>query len=318
MPETIEFIENSKLVRIHTIADGNCLVHSFLRATLKDYADNDDEHARRIMTMRFRCLMSDYIIQAEEDYNTEESVVKLVSEQYGLEKPRNFISFLESMYDFKIEKEYMYPKDKQDKDYYKDFLEPFDESMTVEEMYKTSEEVIESRIKSLQIELEKKLGNNLYLPNKFNKGVIEAVLKGESIPEGLYKDIPFNSRIFTYCKGGNIIKITYEYNKLEDILFLRDIPRFFRSNQFIGDGDVLSLIPDMIQLNLIIIDASQRKLINIYETEKSERYIFINNIDNIHYETIGIIDEENKLNTIFEKTGEIIDKVLKTRSIDFI
>ena len=248
------------------------------------------------MAIRFRALMSQYVLEPEDEYNTEESVVKMVMEQYNLDKPRNFISFLESMYNFKIEEKYTYPKEES------------------EEL----EKEVDNRIKNLQVELENKLGNNLYLPNKFNKGVIEAALNGDLIPKGLYESFPYNCRLFTYCKGGNIIKISYEYNNLEDIVFLRDIPKFFRSNQFIGDGDALSLVPDIIQINLIIVDISKKELINIYETDKTDRYIFINNIDNIHYEAMGILDEENNMHTVFEKSNEMIGKVLETRSIKFI
>jgi hypothetical protein len=302
MSESIIFIENSRFVRITTIADGNCLVHSFLRASYKDYVDNENQNTRKVMAIRFRHMMADYIIQPEEEYETEESVVRMIKKEYNLDKPRNFISFLESMYDFKIDEKYNYPKDK---DY-------------VKELYNEAEKVVDCRIKLLQEELESKLGNNLYLPNKFNKGVLEAVLNNEPIPEGLYENIPYNARLFTYCKGGNIIKIAYEHNKLDDIVFLRDIPNFFRSNQFIGDGDVLSLIPDIIQINFIIIDTNKKELISIYETDKSDRYIFINNINNIHYEAVGVLDDENRIITIHSKTEEMIDQILKTRSINFI
>lgn len=317
MNESIIFIENSKFVRITTIPDGNCLVHSFLRASHKDYADNENLNTRMVMAIRFRHIMADYILKPEESYETEESVVKMIKEEYKLDNQRNFISFLESMYDFKIDKKYSYPKDKQDKEYYGEYVSIDDKDSTTE-LYNEAEKVIDCRIKLLQEELESKLGNNLYLPNKFNKGVLEAVLNNEPIPEGLYENIPYNSRLFTYCKGGNIIKIAYEHNKLDDIVFLRDIPNFFRSNQFIGDGDVLSLIPDIIQINFIIIDIYKKELISIYETNKSDRYIFINNINNIHYEAVGVLDEENRIITIHSKSNGMIDQILKTRSINFI
>jgi hypothetical protein len=305
-------------IRINTPADGNCLIHSILRASYKDYINSDDDNFKSKLAKHFRNIMGNYIMEADTDYATIESVVDLVMKSFDVLKPRKFMEFLEAMYNY-TDKELAYPKEpisNMSITEYKDVIK-YEDSIyfeTANELYEFLETKINRKVIEFRVILEDKLDNKLYLPIHFNKGVIEAVLEEKEVPEGLYHDLPFNCRLFTYCNGQNLIRFAYEYNKLEEMLYLRGIPDFFRSREFIGDSDVLSYIPDIMQINIIIIDFDDNNVIHIYETDKSENYIIINNIRNVHFETIGLKVNE-KVYTIFDKEDDFIQDIIKSRRI---
>ena len=169
---------------------------------------------------------------------------------------------------------------------------------------------VKNQIESFKKNLEEKLGENLYLPNKFNEGVIEACLAGTDIPEGLYKDYPYNARIFTFCDFGTLVKLEMEYNKFDEVLFIRNMSRYFDSSEFIGDADVLPLVPDIMEINIIIIDSVTHDVISMYETKKSDRYVILSNRDNIHYETVGY-ENENETVFVFNRNSPIIQELFK-------
>ncbi len=299
-------------------ADGNCLIHSILRASYKDYIYNDNDDYRRKLTRHFRVLMSGYIMQSDDDYPTIDNVVQLVMNTFEVLKPRKFMEFLEAMYNY-TNKELVYPREPKDDESlaeYKDIIK-YEDSIYFEnskELYKHIEENISSKILKFKDMLEEKMGNKLYLPTSFNEKVIEAVTGNQQIPDGLYQNLPFNCRLFTYSSGANLIKIAYEYNKLEDMLYLRHVSHFFSTNQFIGDADVLSYIPDIMNINIIIVDISSNSVINIYETKKSENYVIVNNIDNIHFEPLSVKFNENNY-TLFDREDEFIRSIIKNRKL---
>jgi hypothetical protein len=305
-------------ITISVPADGNCLIHSILRASYKDYIYNEDENYRRKLTKHFRSLMSDYILQTDTDYPSKESIVQLVMKTFDVLKPRKFMEFLEAMYNY-TNKELSYPREPTDEMGLNEYTEliKYENSIYFEdakELYNHIEKNISSKIVQFRNMLEEKMGDTLYLPTTFNEKVIEAVLENKEIPKGLYNNLQFNCRLFTYSSGANMIKISYEYNKLEDMLYLRDVPEFFKSNQFIGDADVLSYIPDIMNINIIIVDIKNNTVINIYETEKSENYVIINNIENVHFEPI-VLKMENKNYTLFEREDEFIQDIIKSRKL---
>jgi hypothetical protein len=273
---------NEKIVKLYTIADGNCLIHAILAGGFRDYQTNSDEGHRRELAVYFRKAMADTVVTPDSNYPEEEDVSLLIQDYFKVTKPYNFLEFLRAMYCFES-KEYKYTE---------------------------GDNANDLKIEKLREDLEDKLGDKLYLPNKFNKGVIEAILEGKEIPQGKYSEFPFNSKIFTACKGANLIKLDYEYNKMEDVLYLRQVPRYFASRNFIGDADVMSYIPDLLEVNLVFVDIDNNKFISLYETSKSDRYIIIHNRENLHYETVGLRVEEG-IQTIFSKDDEIIQEILK-------
>lgn len=305
-------------ISISTPADGNCLIHSILQASYKDYIYTQDENYRRKLTKHFRSIMTNYILQPDEDYPTEESVIELVMKTFDVLKPRKFMEFLEAMYNY-TNKELSYPQEPSDDASLNEYakLINYEDSIYFEnakELYNYIERNISSKIMQFKNMLEDKMGDKLYLPTMFNEKVIESILEKKEIPRGLYNNLPFNCRLFTYSSGANLIKIAYEYNKLEDMLYLRDVPEFFSSNRFIGDADVLSYIPDIMNINIIIVDIDSNTVINVYETKKSENYVIVNSIENIHFETIGLKIKEKKY-TLFEREDEFIQDILKSKKL---
>lgn len=312
---------SKRLVKLHTIPDGSCLIHGILQAIHKEYMDNQDGDYRRKITRGYRNLMADYILEPDNLYTSREKVVEMIHKQFNINTSRGFLDFLETMYNYKPDK-LAYPKEpsKESFEEYREYVLKHidylkDDLQNKEDIYKYIENEITQRVIKFKELLENKLGLELYLPNNFNKGVIEAVLANEKIPTGLYSELPFNCRLFTFCDGGNLIKITYEYNNLEDIVLLRDVSNFFKSNKFIGDGDVLNLIPDMTEVNLIIVNLNTKSIIHIYETTRTDRYVILHNVENIHFETVGIVDEENNVHISFDRSSDVITNILSKRSI---
>jgi hypothetical protein len=311
-------MEQGDFIRIDAPADGNCLIHSILRASYKDYINTENENFREKLAKHFRSIMGDYILDIDNDYLSKESVVNMIMENFDVSKPRKFMEFLEAMYNY-TNKELVYPKEPANDISIAEYKETikFEDSIYFEsaiELYDSIEKNIGEKILEFKGMLEEKMGNKLYLPTSFNKNVIESILEDKDIPDGLYKDLPFNCRLFTYSSGANLIKIAYEYNELDEMVYLRDIPAFFRSRNFIGDADVLSYIPDIMQINFIIVDFLNNSVINIYETKKADNYIIINNIRNIHFETIGLKNKD-KIYTIFDKEDDFIKDIISSKKI---
>jgi hypothetical protein len=220
-------------------------------------------------------------------------------------------------------------------------------------VYKDLEDVIDSHIKNLKHILEKTLSYYLYIPTFFNKEVIEKALTYEEkdgeiipvsldkLPKGIYSEFPFNCFLFSASGAVPLFKFEFEYNKLPGIVKLGDIPRHLDSRRFIGDGDAMLYVPYLLCVNLIVMDFETNSVLAIYENEHSDKYVIINNDNNVHFETIGVItkldnsvflsskdnlefqmveqhtsqSEENisefKISTIFEKNHPLVLECLK-------
>jgi hypothetical protein len=189
---------------------------------------------------------------------------------------------------------------------------------------------IDEHVKRLKLILESLLGYKLYLPSFYNSGIIEYILnnnvKGEELlpinlqelPKGRYSELPFNCNLFTLCKARPLMKFEMEYNDFPDVVNLSHIHKHFNSRRFIGDGDVLLYIPEILSINLIIISFQHNCVISSYEQENSNNYIIVNNIDNIHFETVGLKDVNGLIKTLFNKEDDIITELLnKNKIIDF-
>jgi len=195
---------------------------------------------------------------------------------------------------------------------------------------------VEDHIKRLKTILESIMGYKLYLPNYFNKGVIEYILSNcvendnlhsidlNLLPKGKYFELPYNCNLFTLCKASSLMKFEMEYNDFDEIVSLGDISNHFKSRRFIGDGDVLSFIPHILGVNLIIISFENSCVISVYDNDLSDKYIVVNNIRNVHFETVGIKlggniqVEDGLIKTLFGKDDSFIIELLKkSKNIDF-
>lgn len=379
------------LVCIETIADGNCLIHSILKASNEDYQNTNNVAFRKNMAAHYRKLLSEAILKIDERYTSIEDMANMIRCEYKTESPRNFMEFLRTMYNYQTS--YIsYPNpfisDEEIKscdilvlknyiNQYKDYLIKFNEKIEtksskfikspslnsylskngdnyeknkreeIEEklsdidfrniqilrgIYKDLEEVIDSHVKNLKDILEKTLSYYLYLPTFYNEGVIEKALKYEEkdgeiipvsldkIPKGRYCNFPFNCFLFSASKATPLMKFEFEYNNLEGIVKLSDIPRHLDSRKFIGDGDALLYVPYLLCINLIVIDFRINSVLAIYENEHSDKYVIINNDNNVHFETIGIMVDD-KISTIFDKDSEIVQECLKRNTsinLDFL
>jgi hypothetical protein len=67
-------------------------------------------------------------------------------------------------------------------------------------------------------------------------------------------------------------------------------------------------------INIIIVNLNDNTVINIYETEKSENYVIINSIENIHFETISL-KVKHKSYTLFDREDEFIQDIIKKRKL---
>lgn len=311
-------LKKEDFTTIDVPADGNCLIHSILRASYKDYINNEDDNYRRTLSAHFRKLMSSSILEPDEDYKTKDSVATFVMDIFEITKPRKFMEFLEGMYNY-TNRELTYPREPDDKislEEYMNIIKSEDSIYfdTARELYDHLEKILNKKIIEFRHMLEEKMGNKLYLPTTFNKGVIEAILEDKEAPDGLYSTLPFNCKIFTYSKGANLIKFAYEYSKLEDVLYLRNVSLFFNSRLFIGDENVLSYIPDIMHINLIIVDIEENNVINIYETNKSDMYVIVHSIRNIHFEPVEVKFKAKKF-TLFERDDEFIQNIISSKKL---
>lgn len=191
---------------------------------------------------------------------------------------------------------------------------------SIKKSYDKLMNTIYQEIEELKNILHKNLSHYLYLPNHFNAGVIEKVLEYhsrnetipyEEIPKGKYFKYPFNCYLFTVCKATPLLKFEMEYFNIPEIINLSDIPNHLCSRNFIGDGDALIYIPHILSINLIIIDFDKNSVLAIYENESSDKFVIINSINNVHFETIGLINKSNKIQTLFDKNDKIVIECLK-------
>lgn len=365
-------INSENLVSIDTIADGNCLIHSILKSCYKDYQENSNVSFRRDIATGYRKKLSEYVLESNPDYPTEQDVVEMVKSTFKTKSPRGFLDFLRTMYNYtnkfihypyqplSIKELSKYNKDGVNK-YYKDYFNyindikikisnQIDKNIrvpSIEKFYKVLDEendnleyieniylklnnyyeefekFIDEYISRIREILEYVLGYKLYLPIHFNSNIIESILNhselndesiqyiNQNIPKGIYKDYKFNSNLFTISEGTPLLKFEYEYNEVEDIVKLSDIPSYLNSRRFIGDADCMLYIPHILNVNLIIMNFEECGVIAIYENPKSSYYVITNNIYNTHFETVGIIDTKGYIQTLFEDSHPLIKECLK-------
>lgn len=349
-----------KLVKIDTIGDGNCLIHSILKASYNEYQENPELLFRIRLARDIRLELAKTIITSDTRFPNEESVTTLVKEQFKVYKSQNFLEFLRIVYKYEA-KHIQFPSEPCkyinkngsyiDPIFYKKYIEEYKNYLfniyeklqaksldfisspnldtfliseeeasneiileydLIQKAYNELIQLIEYHIAKLKYDLEVKVGDYLYLPTKFNEGVIEQILNNNlEIPEGKYSYLPYNCYLFTCCKASNLMKLEWEYHDLEGITYLKDIPRYLESIEFIGDSDALSYIPELMGVNLIIMNFDNNKIINIYENIDNDKFVLIHNQNNRHFETVGFLYDSN-IWTLFDRQHPIVTECLES------
>jgi hypothetical protein len=165
--------------------------------------------------------------------------------------------------------------------------------------------------------LEAKLGNELYNPQNFGVPYIQAFLKGDELPKGLYSELPWNAYFFT-ANAGVLTRFAYYSERL--IPGLEDLERILdNTRSFLGDMDIVPFIPSMIELNILVIDFNENQLVNEYlvdsstEETQNESWVVISNNNNAHYYSCGYKDEEGQIITMFNKSDLFIQRILASK-----
>jgi hypothetical protein len=165
--------------------------------------------------------------------------------------------------------------------------------------------------------LEVKLGNELYNPQNFGVPYIQAFLKGDELPKGLYSELPWNAYFFT-ANAGVLTRFAYYPDRL--IPGLEDLERILNNTRsFLGDMDIVPFIPSMIELNILVINFDENQLVNEYLVDSSveevedESWVVISNNNNSHYYSCGYKDEEGQIITMFNKSDLFIQRILASK-----
>jgi hypothetical protein len=164
----------------------------------------------------------------------------------------------------------------------------------------------------LMKKLKKELGLELYNPQNFGCPYVQCFLKKESLPKGLYSELPYNCYFFTAYQGALNRFAYYQSNMIPG---LEQLCAMLNNNRvFLGDGDIIPFIPSILCINIIVIDFESNQIISDYCTEGSENncWIVINNINNTHFESCGY--KQNKdICTLFRKESPFIQTILKSK-----
>jgi hypothetical protein len=72
------------------------------------------------------------------------------------------------------------------------------------------------------------------------------------------------------------------------------------------------MIPELFKINIIILNTSERQIINHYEYEEAKKYVLINNSNNAHFDAICLKNEDS-LYTLFEAEDPFILEILSSK-----
>ena len=82
--------DNHNIVKISTIPDGSCFIHSILKCSNEDYGNDNNENKRRELAYEIRKELAELLKESNPVYPTLESTVKFVKESFfGKEKILN-------------------------------------------------------------------------------------------------------------------------------------------------------------------------------------------------------------------------------------
>ena len=183
------------------------------------------------------------------------------------------------------------------------------------------------KIKQLKVYLEDLVGiKDLYNPQNFAPQVIESYIAKErgmkvSIPDGKYKSLPFNAYYFTANNGANLDR----FEEFEDMPpnNLERIKYVIENGRFLSEQDVIPYVPEIMGVNIIIIDYKNQSFIHEYNYLQSgesddKYYVVIDNFENIHFSTIGVkakaSDDSTYVKTLFKSDHPFIQLLLSSKN----
>jgi hypothetical protein len=184
----------------------------------------------------------------------------------------------------------------------------FTEEIT--KFYKFCEDKNKKIIEKYRLELEKIITKEiLYNPQNFGPKVIEAYIeKNNFIPKGKYHYLAFNCYYFTINNGANLIRFD-ESNGAN----FEKINHIITGKRFFSDDDIIPMIPELFNINIIILNRRARQLINHYEYSEANKYICINNEDNTHFDALCLKSEDDTVYTLFDKKDSFIQTILSSK-----
>lgn len=86
--------------------------------------------------------------------------------------------------------------------------------------------------------------------------------------------------------------------------------RFFKSNEW-GGYEILEYVSNILDIDIYVLNARM----NVYKTGdkeallKGRKSIIIRNINNVHFETVGLKLKNGKVKTFFDEKSEVIQKL---------
>jgi hypothetical protein len=191
------------------------------------------------------------------------------------------------------------------------------------------------KIKQLKVYLEDLIGfEDLYNPQNFAPQVIEAHIAKERtqknsngivpkifIPDGKYKSLSYNAYYFTANNGANLDR----FEEFEDMPpnNLERIKYVIQNGRFLSEQDVIPYVPEIMGVNIIIVDYKNQSFIHEYNYLQSgeaddKYYVVIDNYENIHFSTVGVktkaADESTYVKTLFKSDHPFIVKLLTSKN----
>jgi hypothetical protein len=218
-----------------------------------------------------------------------------------------------------------------------DLLEPewLDFCEKIKEYHEYCSKINLEKIKQLKVYLEDLIGiKDLYNPQNFAPQVIESHIAKERmsenkdgivqkifIPDGKYKSLPFNAYYFTANNGANLDR----FEEFEDMPpnNLERIKYVIQNGRFLSEQDVIPYVPEIMGVNIIIVDYKNQSFIHEYNYLQSgesddKYYIVIDNFENIHFSTVGVktkaADESTYVKTLFKSDHPFIQLLLNSKN----
>jgi hypothetical protein len=192
-----------------------------------------------------------------------------------------------------------------------------------------------AKIKGFKNYLEDLIGiKDLYNPQNFAPQVIEAHITKEQlsesksgiipkifIPQGKYNFLPFNAYYFTANNGANLDR----FEEFEDMPpnNLERIKYVIENGRFLSEQDVIPYVPEIMGVNIIIVDYKNQSFIHEYNYLQSAEnedkyYIVIDNYENIHFSTVGVKtksdDGSTYVKTLFKSDHPFIQLLLNSKN----
>jgi hypothetical protein len=183
------------------------------------------------------------------------------------------------------------------------------------------------KIKRFKLYLEDIIGiKDLYNPQNFAPKVIDAYISKDQgmkilIPDGKYNSLPFNAYYFTANNGANLDR----FEEFEDMPpnNLERIKYVIQNGRFLSEQDVIPYIPEIMGVNIIIVDYKNQSFIHEYNYlqsgESDDKYfVVIDNFENIHFSTVGVKTKNTEgstyVKTLFKSDHPFIQLLLNSKN----